>query len=147
MRDRVRATDRKRAGFELRSDVRDRRSAAVKEPAQSSKKTEVDAGYKKRHDLLPLPCLLPACFISAMHNPDVSHSFSQPGKHVDRSPPRPSPRPGLVLPTQSLQNQIYELAKTLPPPRKQNTACDACRSVFLPYLSLVPHLVFPGPAR
>ncbi|KAM6494197.1 hypothetical protein JOM56_010558 [Amanita muscaria] len=25
-------------------------------------------------------------------------------------------------------NQIHELAKTLPPPRKQNTACDACRS-------------------
>ncbi|KAG2009870.1 hypothetical protein CC2G_012747 [Coprinopsis cinerea AmutBmut pab1-1] len=35
---------------------------------------------------------------------------------------------GLVLPTQSFQNQIHELAKTLPPPRKQNTACDACRS-------------------
>ncbi|KAF8840752.1 hypothetical protein BDN67DRAFT_902856 [Paxillus ammoniavirescens] len=44
---------------------------------------------------------------------DVSHSFSQPG---------------LVLPTQLIQNQIHELAKTLPPPRKQNTACDACRS-------------------
>ncbi|KAF7985507.1 hypothetical protein HWV62_3717 [Athelia sp. TMB] len=27
-----------------------------------------------------------------------------------------------------MQNQIYELAKTLPPPRKQNTACDACRT-------------------
>ncbi|KAJ7254354.1 hypothetical protein B0H12DRAFT_1233393 [Mycena haematopus] len=28
-----------------------------------------------------------------------------------------------------MQNQIHELAKTsLPPPRKQNTACDACRS-------------------
>ncbi|EPQ50998.1 hypothetical protein GLOTRDRAFT_118074 [Gloeophyllum trabeum ATCC 11539] len=26
-----------------------------------------------------------------------------------------------------MQNQIHELAKTLPPPRKQNTACDACR--------------------
>ncbi|EGO23988.1 hypothetical protein SERLADRAFT_450284 [Serpula lacrymans var. lacrymans S7.9] len=35
---------------------------------------------------------------------------------------------GLVLPTPSIQNQIHELAKTLPPPRKQNTACDACRS-------------------
>ncbi|KAH7921905.1 hypothetical protein BV22DRAFT_1071424 [Leucogyrophana mollusca] len=44
---------------------------------------------------------------------DGAHSFSQPG---------------LVLPTQSVQNQIHELAKTLPPPRKQNTACDACRS-------------------
>ncbi|KAK7048273.1 hypothetical protein R3P38DRAFT_2868375 [Favolaschia claudopus] len=27
-----------------------------------------------------------------------------------------------------MQNQMHELAKTLPPPRKQNTACDACRS-------------------
>ncbi|PIL22842.1 transcription factor [Ganoderma sinense ZZ0214-1] len=27
-----------------------------------------------------------------------------------------------------MQNQIHELAKTLPPPRKQNTACDACRA-------------------
>ncbi|KAJ3517439.1 hypothetical protein NLJ89_g492 [Agrocybe chaxingu] len=35
---------------------------------------------------------------------------------------------GLALPTPSMQNQIHELAKTLPPPRKQNTACDACRS-------------------
>ncbi|KIO06193.1 hypothetical protein M404DRAFT_139322, partial [Pisolithus tinctorius Marx 270] len=33
---------------------------------------------------------------------------------------------GLVLPTPSLQNQIHELAKSLPPPRKQNIACDAC---------------------
>lgn len=31
------------------------------------------------------------------------------------------------MPTPSMQNQIHELAKTLPPPRKQNTACDACR--------------------
>jgi hypothetical protein len=36
---------------------------------------------------------------------------------------------GLILPTPSMQNQIHELAKTLPPPRKQNTACDACRFV------------------
>ncbi|THV05239.1 hypothetical protein K435DRAFT_117888 [Dendrothele bispora CBS 962.96] len=35
---------------------------------------------------------------------------------------------GLVLPTPSMQNQMHELAKTLPPPRKQNTACDACRA-------------------
>ena len=27
------------------------------------------------------------------------------------------------------QNHIHELAKTLPPPRRQNVACDACRSV------------------
>ena len=35
---------------------------------------------------------------------------------------------GVLLPTPSMQDQIHELAKTLPPPRKQNTACDACRS-------------------
>ncbi|KAI0269919.1 hypothetical protein BC834DRAFT_863954 [Gloeopeniophorella convolvens] len=33
----------------------------------------------------------------------------------------------LGLPSPSMQNQIHELAKTLPPPRKQNIACDACR--------------------
>ncbi|KAF9565678.1 hypothetical protein CPC08DRAFT_153221 [Agrocybe pediades] len=34
-----------------------------------------------------------------------------------------------ILPTcLTNKNQIHELAKTLPPPRKQNTACDACRS-------------------
>ncbi|EMD40074.1 hypothetical protein CERSUDRAFT_81362 [Gelatoporia subvermispora B] len=32
------------------------------------------------------------------------------------------------LTSPALQNQIHELAKTLPPPRKQNTACDACRA-------------------
>ncbi|KAL6308423.1 hypothetical protein BKA93DRAFT_815437 [Sparassis latifolia] len=32
------------------------------------------------------------------------------------------------LTSTSMQNQIHELAKTLPPPRKQNTACDACRA-------------------
>ncbi|KAF8827746.1 hypothetical protein HHX47_DHR4000103 [Lentinula edodes] len=37
-------------------------------------------------------------------------------------------QPGLVLPTPSMQSQIHELAKTLPPPRRQNTACDNCRS-------------------
>jgi len=37
----------------------------------------------------------------------------------------------LSLPNQSMQNHIHELAKSLPvpqpAPRKQNTACDACR--------------------
>lgn len=37
----------------------------------------------------------------------------------------------LALPSPSLQNQIHELAKTLPPPRKQNIACDACRYAHL----------------
>ncbi|KAI0726458.1 hypothetical protein C8Q72DRAFT_783724, partial [Fomitopsis betulina] len=32
------------------------------------------------------------------------------------------------LTSATMQNQIHELAKTLPPPRKQNTACDACRA-------------------
>ncbi|KAH9985531.1 hypothetical protein BJV77DRAFT_1071377 [Russula vinacea] len=38
-----------------------------------------------------------------------------------------SRNPALSLPSPSVQNQIHELAKTLPPPRKQNIACDACR--------------------
>lgn len=33
------------------------------------------------------------------------------------------------LPGHSQQNYMHELAKTLPPPRRQNVACDACRSV------------------
>ncbi|KAA1469750.1 hypothetical protein DENSPDRAFT_641934 [Dentipellis sp. KUC8613] len=33
----------------------------------------------------------------------------------------------LGLPSPSMQSQIHELAKSLPPPRKQNIACDACR--------------------
>ena len=38
-----------------------------------------------------------------------------------------------------MQNQMHELAKTLPPPRKQNIACDACRYalLFFDNLSLV----------
>ncbi|KAI0301161.1 hypothetical protein B0F90DRAFT_1911917 [Multifurca ochricompacta] len=38
-----------------------------------------------------------------------------------------SQQAALALPSPSVQNQIHELAKTLPPPRKQNIACDACR--------------------
>ena len=54
-------------------------------------------------------------------------------------------RPGVLLPTPSMQDQIHELAKTLPPPRKQNTACDACRSVLSrPY---APILISAEPAR
>ncbi|KAI1794863.1 hypothetical protein LXA43DRAFT_994625 [Ganoderma leucocontextum] len=48
---------------------------------------------------------------------------------------RPDPQEGSGSSSQSfnfsspsMQNQIHELAKTLPPPRKQNTACDACRA-------------------
>lgn len=37
----------------------------------------------------------------------------------------------LALPPSAVQNQIHELAKTLPPPRKQNIACDACRYAHL----------------
>ncbi|KAF9468560.1 hypothetical protein BDZ94DRAFT_1245690 [Collybia nuda] len=47
---------------------------------------------------------------------------------ISDSPQESSPQTVFALPTQSMQNQIHELAKTLPPPRKQNTACDACRS-------------------
>jgi len=35
---------------------------------------------------------------------------------------------GLLLPNSSVQNQGQDYAKSLPPPRKQNTACDACRT-------------------
>ncbi|CAA7261362.1 unnamed protein product [Cyclocybe aegerita] len=63
------------------------------------------------------------------HNPAITHgTHHQPGAPFA---PAMTPRrsvPGLALPTPSMQNQIHELAKTLPPPRKQNTACDACRS-------------------
>ena len=57
----------------------------------------------------------------------MSHPQSQFAPNAIAFGAPPSPAPGLVLPTPSMQNQIHELAKTLPPPRKQNTACDACR--------------------
>ncbi|EIN12374.1 hypothetical protein PUNSTDRAFT_49613 [Punctularia strigosozonata HHB-11173 SS5] len=38
-------------------------------------------------------------------------------------------QPGVALPNAMVQNHIHELAiKSMTPPRKQNTACDACRS-------------------
>ena len=43
--------------------------------------------------------------------------------------PSPSCVGNIGLPTPSMQSQMHELAKTLPPPRKQNIACDACRYV------------------
>ncbi|KAF9013458.1 hypothetical protein BDQ17DRAFT_604579 [Cyathus striatus] len=46
----------------------------------------------------------------------------------NQDPSSPVSQQGLVFPTPSVQNHIHELAKTLPPPRKQNTACDACRT-------------------
>ncbi|KAF8908927.1 hypothetical protein CPB84DRAFT_1703318 [Gymnopilus junonius] len=49
-------------------------------------------------------------------------------QHDIHYPSHAQQQQGLVLPTPSMQNQMHELAKTLPPPRKQNTACDACRS-------------------
>jgi len=50
--------------------------------------------------------------------------------------------PALSLPSPSVQNQIHELAKTLPPPRKQNIACDACRYARIYPLVLLPrHLL------
>ncbi|KAJ6557383.1 hypothetical protein DFH09DRAFT_1163997 [Mycena vulgaris] len=53
----------------------------------------------------------------------MQHDFDQ-----HQEPSSSVAQPGLLLPTPSMQNQMHELAKTLPPPRKQNTACDACRS-------------------
>ncbi|KDQ62585.1 hypothetical protein JAAARDRAFT_465069 [Jaapia argillacea MUCL 33604] len=46
----------------------------------------------------------------------------------DHQPTRSISQQGIALPNHTMQNQIHELAKTLPPPRKQNTACDACRA-------------------
>lgn len=48
------------------------------------------------------------------------------------------------LPTHSQQSYMHELAKTLPPPRRQNVACDACRSVFnlLSPFNLITHTSF-----
>lgn len=50
----------------------------------------------------------------------------------DNPPTLPGHQQNLSLPNQSMQNHIHELAKSLPvpqpAPRKQNTACDACRS-------------------
>ena len=67
--------------------------------------------HAARHPLSQ-PCPAAARSVSALFYSDaIAHGFL-----------------GLVLPTPSMQNQMHELAKTLPPPRKQNTACDACRS-------------------
>ncbi|KAH9936645.1 uncharacterized protein B0H18DRAFT_974835 [Fomitopsis serialis] len=68
------------------------------------------------------------------HAPESSRAGAQ-----GRWPPSPAPAvpaslltppsPGAFkLTSTTMQNQIHELAKTLPPPRKQNTACDACRA-------------------
>ncbi|KXN88208.1 hypothetical protein AN958_07667 [Leucoagaricus sp. SymC.cos] len=75
-----------------------------------------------------------------MQNDDLRRD-TLPGSHQPSTyiPPSSTPRlnPDLVspldlsLPNQSMQNHIHELAKSLPvpqAPRKQNTACDACRS-------------------
>lgn len=47
------------------------------------------------------------------------------------------------MPSQSAQSQMHELAKTLPPPRKQNTACDACRSGGPRFVSHSTHHPLP----
>jgi hypothetical protein len=56
-----------------------------------------------------------------------------------------SRNPALSLPSPSVQNQIHELAKTLPPPRKQNIACDACRYaiIYLLTSSVFHHFMLP----
>lgn len=66
--------------------------------------------------------------LSLMH-PDVHVHQQQQGElPISSIPPVGSACIALVLPTPRMQSQIHELAKSLPPPRKQNTACDACRS-------------------
>jgi hypothetical protein len=71
---------------------------------------------------------------STSSNHDFTRPNQQPGpvsfrRSVIVQAHHPLHPPGLVLPDSSMQNQMHELAKTLPPPRKQNTACDACRYV------------------
>ena len=73
----------------------------------------------KRAQALPPSVRAPSC----LRAPFIGASSSNP---VDRPP---SPATAFNFSSPSMQNQIHELAKTLPPPRKQNTACDACRSV------------------
>ncbi|KAI0322423.1 hypothetical protein OF83DRAFT_804844 [Amylostereum chailletii] len=46
---------------------------------------------------------------------------------MESSPSPDISQAALALPTPAMQDQIHELAKSLPPPRKQNIACDACR--------------------
>ena len=60
-----------------------------------------------------------------------------------------SHNPALSLPSPSVQNQIHELAKTLPPPRKQNIACDACRYAIIYLLTSFAfhHLMVSTPTR
>ena len=72
-----------------------------------------------------------------------THSPSPSQTAMPMFPSSLSRDPALSLPSPSVQNQIHELAKTLPPPRKQNIACDACRCARISSLviihSLIPH--------
>ena len=60
------------------------------------------------------------------HTPTITIQTDRP-----MFPSSLSCNPALSLPSASVQNQIHELAKTLPPPRKQNIACDACRCALI----------------
>ena len=118
--------------------------------------------FKPRPFRLTLPLL-------SLHHPPREWTIQAAASHPWPPPrrvrrPRYSPCPdseliamkptalkGFNFSTPSVQNQIHELAKTLPPPRKQNTACDACRCAVHSYMEPVPtlddRLCYPGLAK
>ena len=69
--------------------------------------------------------------LSQQPGPYKSHTFSSPLTSMVAS--SLSRNAAVALPSPAVQNQIHELAKTLPPPRKQNIACDACRYAHFLY--------------
>ena len=76
------------------------------------------------------------------HTPTITIQTDRP-----MFPSSLSCNPALSLPSASVQNQIHELAKTLPPPRKQNIACDACRCVLIYLLITIARLHRSSPRQ
>ena len=80
------------------------------------------------------PSITTASPAQAMDHPDQSDASGSASQCAClppclQPPARSDCPPAFNFSSPTMQNQIHELAKTLPPPRKQNTACDACRSV------------------
>jgi hypothetical protein len=67
---------------------------------------------------------------SSILHPDSTASHQSGSVPSFRPCIRSQLAPGLLLPNSSAQNQTQ---LPLPPPRKQNTACDACRCTLHPY--------------